>query len=114
MNQFPLMQMNHSAWRMKQNHLATKLKKKMRLNCSNIVSWMLIQDESNQGIIKKTCDPEFIIWRNLGILDLKRKVKLVRNIVVLAIIVGFTYVSIDWIKAYRGSLFGEYLPELEV
>lgn len=73
----------------------------------------MYKHESEQGIFKETCDPEFIIWKNMGAEDIQRKLKLIRNIFVLLIIVAITNVSIDWIKFYRGSLFAVYLPELQ-
>ena len=99
--------------KIKQNQLSNKIKKRLRLNCGRIISCLMQKDESEEGIFKPTCDPEFIIWRNLGIDDIQRKLKLVRNIFVLMVIVIITNVSIDLIKGFRGSLFAKYLPELQ-
>jgi hypothetical protein len=63
-------------------------------------------------IIMPACDPEFIIWKNIGTLSQERLLKRGISIASVLFIVGLTYLAIMSFKSYRQQKFGEILPIL--
>ena len=66
-------------------------------------------NETNNGndmIIESTCDPEFIIWNNLGKTRKDRIYKKSKSFVVLLSIIILSYVIIHVFKLYRHKKFG--------
>ena len=52
----------------------------------------------NEMIIRPACDPEFIIWKNIGTSGQERLLKRGVSIASVLMIVGLTYLAIDAFK----------------
>lgn len=63
-------------------------------------------------IIRPACDPEFIIWKNIGTGSQERLFKRGISIASVLMIVGLTYLAIMSFKEYRQRTFSEILPVL--
>jgi hypothetical protein len=85
----------------------SKSKKKQSL-----IARLFPKVEDEEIIMDHTCDPEFILWRNLGIHLAERKIYQVRSICFLAAIVALTFFVILFFKEYRSTLYADVLPVL--
>lgn len=82
--------------------------------------WMnSVKEKYNVGILDKfefikmqnTCDPEFILWKNLSKKG-ERLVGRLYSISAVVFVVGLMYLIILSFKSYRKSIYADYLPIL--
>ena len=68
--------------------------------------------ENDEIIMDNTCDPEFILWKNLGNTKGYRFFMQIRTMAVMLMIVAMTYFGVLYFKEYRSKLFAKILPVL--
>jgi hypothetical protein len=62
--------------------------------------------------METACDPEFIIWKNIGFIEKERLYASIRSFAAVLIVIGFTYWAISRFKQYRQDEIGLILPIL--
>ena len=62
--------------------------------------------------VEEACDPEFIIWKNIGYTEKQRLQRKIISLLSVFLIVFATYIGILYFKNYRLAEYLEILPVL--
>jgi hypothetical protein len=63
-------------------------------------------------LMETACDPEFIIWKNIGFTENQRFVANIRSFAMVLFVIGFTYWSILKFKRFRQDEIGQIMSIL--
>jgi len=84
----------------------------MRSKKSKFFEMFLGKQDDSEIIMDNTCDPEFILWKNLGRTRPFRFVMKIRSLCVMVAIIACTYFGVLYYKDFRSSMFAKVLPVL--
>ena len=61
-------------------------------------------------LMETACDPEFIIWKNIGFIEKDRLYASLKSFATVFLVIGFTYWAILKFKQYRQDEIIQILP----